>query len=441
MIKQDEPGADRCDGARLPPSRSDSAFCLLSSSAPLHPAAFIFHPFLLCLLTTVFCLQAPLSFAQATRPVWAWDAESSDTNRAIGVEQGPFQWAWQKEAAARQNPVPEVTPRLPGAGGADAFEGVVRENVVLRREVERALRQLHESRQAQAALEVQVRDLDQKRIALAASLREVRTADEVLAELALIRAERDSLKHDNDRLKERLESGATPTSPPPPPVTPPPGSDLFKKIEQENLELKVELASLKQTAREAEAARIQLENWKREQGSLVEQTVKEKAELKARLDQLQEGKKTSDRQAQVAEKEAQTLRERVAEIKRELNMAKESSTPPQKAATSVPAPSASELSLLQAAGGISPGTDDLTSKALKLAQKGKYRDAEKLYLEALTREPNSAALHFNLGILYQEGLHSSSAAVKHFRKYLELNPKARDADQVRSWINELEMGI
>ena len=440
MIKQDEQGSDRCDGARLPPSRSDSAFCLLSSSSRLNPSSFIFHPFLLCLLTSVFCLPSPVSFAQATRPVWAWDAESTDTNGVSGVEQGPFQWAWQKDAAARQNPVPEVT-HVPGAGGADAFEGLVRENVVLRREVERALRQLHESRQAQAALEVQVRDLDQKRIALAASLREVRTADEVMAELALIRAERDSLKRDMDRLKERLEPGGTPAAVPPPPVTPPPGSDLFKKIEQENLELKVELASFKQTARESEAARTQLEKWKIEQSSLVEQTVKEKAELKNRLDQLQEGKKASERQAQVAEKEAQSLRERVAEIKQELNMAKDSTPPKAETAAPAPAPAPPEVALLQAAGGVEPGTDELTSKALKLAQKGKYRDAEKLYLQALTRAPNSAAIHYNLGVLYQEGLHSSSAAVKQFRKYLELNPKARDADQVRSWINELEMGL
>lgn len=413
---------DRCDGARLPLSRMDSVSR--------------FHPFLFCLLTPLFCLPPPVAFAQATRPAWAWDADATDTNRAIQVEPGPFQWAWQKEVTARLTQETSTPRAQDAAGYTAAFEGVVRENVVLRREVERALRQLHESRQAQAALEVQVRDLDQKRAALAASLREVRTADEVLAELARIRADRDTLARENDLLKQRVESVATPATPPPPRPEPAAGSDLFKKIERENLELKVELATLKQSAREAEEARNQLENLKREQGSLVEQSGKEKAELQTRLEQLQEGKGASERQAQIAEKEAKVLRARVAEIEQELKMGKVAPPPPTRAVTPSP-----EVALLQAADGISPGTDEMTAQALRLAQRGKYRDAEKLYLQALSRAPNSAAIHFNLGILYQEGLHSSSAAVEHFRKYLELNPKVRDADQVRAWINELEMGL
>ncbi len=407
-----------------------SVFCLRASS-------FLFPPVLLCLLASVFGLLSPIASAQATRPAWAWDSEAPRTNEPGWVDPGPFQWAWQKEVAARLSPETGL-PRTPGGGDAAAFEGLVRENVVLRREVERALRQLHESRQSQAVLEVQVRDLEQKRTALAASLREVRTADEVLAELARTRADRDALARDNDRLKQRVES--MPTTPPPPPLTPALGSDLFKRIERENLELKVELASLKQTAREAEAARNQLEQFKKEQGTLADQSLKEKAELQAHLDQLQEGKGASDRQAQMAKKEAQALRERVAEIERELNMKKDP-TPPTSGDGSSKPPASPEASLLAAAGGVTKASDELTGKAMQLAQRGKYREAEKLYLQALERTPDAASIHFNLGVLYQNGLRSSASAVKHFRKYLELNPQARDADQVRAWINELEMGL
>lgn len=392
-----------------------------------------------------FCfLGSSRSFAQLTRPAWSWDDALTDTNRANWVDPGPFQWAWQKEAADRV--APEGAAKRPTAtGDAAAFEAMVRENVVLRREVERALRQLHESRQAQASLEVQIRDLEQKRAALAVSLREVRTSDEIMAELALIRSERDALARENERLNQRLTLEQPSATSPPPVQMPPPGSDLFKKIERENLELKVELAALKQSAREAEALRAQMDRLQREQGEITERSGKEKAELQARLEQLQDGKTASEqsaerlsRQAQVAEKEAKALRARVAEIERELEMNK---APTPRTPVQPEPPVSSEARLLQAAGGVSSEADEVMAKALKLAQTGKYRDAEKLYLQALARSPNSAAIHFNLGVLYMEGLKSSASALKHFRRYLELNPRAPDADQVRAWVNELEMGL
>lgn len=440
----------RCNGAHLPHSgvRLTSRFCILTSLSLLSSSPLsLLSPFfslvsLFCLLTADSCLLlSPLS-AEETRPGWAWDGGVGETNAA--AEPGPFRWSWQPGGGTA--PVsPETGLRRAPAGDPAAFEGLVRENVALRREVERALRQLHESRQAQAALEAQVRDLEQKRASLAASLREVRTSDEVLAELARIRSEREALARDNERLKQRLEAASAAVSAPAPaPLAPPPGSDLFKKIERENLDLKVELAALKQSAREVEAAQAKLEELQQERGAQAEQSVRERAELQARMERLQEGKTASDqaverwsRQAREAAREAESLRARVAEIEAELKAARE----PAKAG-SEPDPAAGEVELLRAADGPgAKGEDAEAAKALRLAQRGKYREAEKLYRRALDRTPEDPALHFNLGILYQEGLRSPTKAVVHFRKYLELAPTARDADQVRAWINELEMGF
>jgi len=77
--------------------------------------------------------------------------------------------------------------------------------------------------------------------------------------------------------------------------------------------------------------------------------------------------------------------------------------------------------------------------AVVYAKEGRFEEAEKEYLRALRIDPNDPAAHYNLAILYDDELDRKRRAVMHYRKYIQLNPTAPDADQVKQWIMQLEM--
>jgi tetratricopeptide (TPR) repeat protein len=73
------------------------------------------------------------------------------------------------------------------------------------------------------------------------------------------------------------------------------------------------------------------------------------------------------------------------------------------------------------------------------AREGRADDAEREYLNALRIDPNDADVHFNLGILYEEEKRDRHRAIRHYTKYLKLNPYGPDAEKVGLWIKQLEI--
>lgn len=69
--------------------------------------------------------------------------------------------------------------------------------------------------------------------------------------------------------------------------------------------------------------------------------------------------------------------------------------------------------------------------------KGNYKDAENFFLKCIEYEENSEA-HLNLGILYNDIFKNKELAIKHFKKFLELQPNDRDAFKIKSLIGTLE---
>lgn len=63
------------------------------------------------------------------------------------------------------------------------------------------------------------------------------------------------------------------------------------------------------------------------------------------------------------------------------------------------------------------------------------------YENALKIDPEHAASHYNLGILYEDYKKDLAQAVYHYRKYLSLKPGAEEGKEVRRWILELEAKI
>ena len=69
-----------------------------------------------------------------------------------------------------------------------------------------------------------------------------------------------------------------------------------------------------------------------------------------------------------------------------------------------------------------------------LASNGQFRKAIAEYEQALELDPHHADIHYNLGVIYDDELQENEKAVQHYRKYLELRPRAADSDLVRSWM-------
>jgi len=72
----------------------------------------------------------------------------------------------------------------------------------------------------------------------------------------------------------------------------------------------------------------------------------------------------------------------------------------------------------------------------QLKRQGRYQEALGAYLKVIERRNDDAPeSHLEAGLIYQQYLKDPIYAIYHFRKYLELEPKSRQADLVRQRID------
>lgn len=71
------------------------------------------------------------------------------------------------------------------------------------------------------------------------------------------------------------------------------------------------------------------------------------------------------------------------------------------------------------------------------AQVGRYDEALEAYDQSVRSDPNNPDAHYNLGLLYEKVREDPEQAVRHYRRYLELNPAAKDRTEVQGWIDAL----
>src|SRR5690606_28898117 len=55
--------------------------------------------------------------------------------------------------------------------------------------------------------------------------------------------------------------------------------------------------------------------------------------------------------------------------------------------------------------------------------------------------PNSAQIHYQLGLIYDDKLKESFSAIHHFQRYLDLEPEGRHAEDVRNFIKEDQLKL
>jgi chromosome segregation ATPase len=76
--------------------------------------------------------------------------------------------------------------------------------------------------------------------------------------------------------------------------------------------------------------------------------------------------------------------------------------------------------------------------ATLFAENENYELAEAEFQRVVQLNPDDDQAHYNLGVIYSEKLVDRAGAVRHFRRYLELNPTAADHNWVRKTIASIQ---
>lgn len=68
------------------------------------------------------------------------------------------------------------------------------------------------------------------------------------------------------------------------------------------------------------------------------------------------------------------------------------------------------------------------------SQQKQYERAATEFRKVIEMRPDDAESYYNLGVIYAEHLPDRERAIAHFRRYLKINPRARDASWVKQYI-------
>lgn len=335
---------------------------------------------------------------------------------------------------------------LTGMGGASvaqsidpgSYQKVIEENLDLRRDQDRLGREIGELRRQNAALILDVRDLERKRDQLTALMAQLKTPEETKNEIGRLQAENLVLAREVDRLRQAISSiRAMPTNSPAPAMpTPGPGSDLFRKLEQENAGLRQELVTIRGAVQSGTSTR----------DTLRQRVVELESEVKRMAGDAVKAGQAAERSGKVADafrKAVEKLARHAYQQEREIRDLKE------KLAGAVAETNTVVLAGRGKSGGGGAAKSrevvvrdrtviQLFSAAERALRDGKVSEAEQLYLEALKRDSSNPRVHYNLGVLCDDYLKDPRKAVQYYRRYLELSPSAPDEMAVRAWIYDLE---
>lgn len=343
-----------------------------------------------------------------------------------------FLWTGVLPPCVRAQDAGQAAASAGGAARIDSavYQRVVDENIELRKERDRQSKDLVEIRKRNATLLLQVQDLERRHDSLTAVLAEMKVPDETAAELTRLRNERAILLRDVERLQQA--AGLIPTNPPPL-ASPAPGSDLFRRVEKENAELRVQLSKARGSAQQEVRAKESLAAGEKaieaQRHALADKSAALAKDLEAARRKEQIMKAAMERLArkiQALKTETQTLRQDIAE--------REAAVKEKERLNARVAAKTTEAARTSRAAGSGSVEEGLASM-----QAGESKEAERLLLAVLKTDPNNAKAHYNLGVLYEDHFDNPGKAAFHYRKYLEFKPDAPDASTVQSWLMELDL--
>lgn len=333
------------------------------------------------------------------------------------------------------------TPVEPVRMEASVYQQVVEENLDLRKEQARFESEAGALRRKNANLLLDIQGLERKRDQLTALVAQLKTPDELAAQMARLNAEKVVLVREIERLRESLAVSALPaTNALPVAVTPAPSSDLFRKLERENADLRQDMARIRATSMNESVGR---EVAQKSEASLKEEVSRLEAQYKgaaAELESLRRRevalKKALEQQAKKAfdaDQAAKKAFEGLRQKEDEAGVAGKKALEAEVALKQV----AAKLEAQAAARSQRTAVPDVMTSAQKNLIAGRVKEAEKGYLQAYKSDPRNAAISYNLGVLYGDYLKDYKKAAQYYRNYLALDPKAPDADLVRSWLMDM----
>ena len=199
------------------------------------------------------------------------------------------------------------------------YQRVVDENLGLRKEQDRLEAETGDLRRKNASLLLDVQDLERKRDQLTAIISQLKTPEETKAEIARLRTEKQVLLREIERLRQALTTAnqySTNNLALPAPAT---GSDLFRKVEKENADLRQELAKARESTMTVSAGKEALSKneaaLKVEVAQLTGQCKKTAADLegaKRREVAMRKALEEQARKAFEADKELKLVKSQVA---------------------------------------------------------------------------------------------------------------------------------
>lgn len=321
---------------------------------------------------------------------------------------------------------------------AAAYQRLVDENLQLRKERAGQEAEVNDLRRRNASLLVDLQDMERRKSQMVLLMSQMRTPDETKLELERLQSEKKILLQEIDRMrKPAAEAAPSANSVTKPPVAPAPGSDLFRKVEKENTELRQEAIRMREVLQKGAMTNATLDracqSLKSEMALSEEKIAKLAAELdlaRQREATLRKALEAQARKAFEADREAKALQEKQQEAER------------QRLAAEAAARARSQPTPRPAGDGAVPDRGIEVGSLLADAQRAlagrRVDEAEELYLKAFKIDPDNSRVSYNLGVLYGDYRRDAARAVKFYRHYLKLAPKAPDAAQVRAWIMELE---
>lgn len=328
---------------------------------------------------------------------------------------------------------------------AVTYQRVVEENLDLRKEQARIETEASALRRKNANLLLDIQDLERKRDQLTALVAQLKTPDELAFQMARLNAEKVVLIREIERLRESLAVSASPvTNMLPAVAAPASNSDLFRKLEQENADLRQEMAKARAmgmneaVAKEiAQKGEITLKSEAARRDSQYRSATEELEALRRHEAALKKALEAQAKKAFDADAALKKTRESLAFKEDEAAAAREKAHDAEGALRKLQAKAASsERSVIQKAESAAQ-VPALLAAGQKSLVAGKFKEAEKIYLEAFKREPANAVISYNLGVIYGDYLKDYPSAIKYYRNYLALVPKAADANLVRAWLIDL----
>ena len=399
---------------------------------------------------------------------WTPEADEESLASEVGVAEPALPPAAESGTASRAEEQPAAANT-----GADSL---LKENLELRRKIVETTKAEEEARKENEQLTAGIKDMERKNAQFAVLISDLEgqkkasdgnPAREKELEARLAEAEQERAKQGEElqRLRQALDQEketAAVTAPQPAKAMPAgtesvkPGSDLFKDTERQNLLLKnklveIEEARLKavrdreellkkadsaqETARQAGLKQKQMEEKlaaataaQKETGRTLEKLMAQIPALEKELSTLKNKTTTKDSTLTSKERDLQAMAVELEKRERRLIKAERMTTVLEKTREEVAQISDRER------------RDMHYNMAVVYAKEGKLREAESEYLRSLRIDPNDAAVHYNLGILYDDELNDKEKAAIHYRKYLKLNPHGADVDAVKGWLLKIDMG-